>query len=39
MKENQKKNRLKNINKEVLVNKNILLAIGSRLLNETASII
>ncbi len=28
---------LKNINKEVLVNKNILLAIGSRLLNETAS--
>ena len=30
-------NGLKDINKEVLVNKNILLAIGSRLLNETAS--
>ena len=30
-------NGLKHINKEVLVNKNILLAIGSRLLNETAS--
>ena len=28
---------LKNINKDDLVNKNILLAIGSRLLNETAS--
>ena len=28
---------LKNINNDVLVNKNILLAIGSRLLNETAS--
>ena len=30
-------NGLKDINKEGLVNKNILLAIGSRLLNETAS--
>ena len=30
-------NCLKDINKEVLVDKNILLAIGSRLLNETAS--
>ncbi len=30
-------NGLKDINKKVLVNKNILLAIGSRLLNETAS--
>ena len=30
-------NSLKDINKEFLVNKNILLAIGSRLLNETAT--